>query len=805
MDISPHSFSGSRYGLCASGLIAALLLAWFYHWSPSSFPARLLTEEPVGLYNEMTEALLAGQLSLLDEPDPRLIALDDPYDPAANAPFRRNDVSYRDGRYYLYYGIAPAISFHLPIRLLTGRYPAESTATLVYCLGTALLSVSVLLALRRRAFPGASPIVLVSGVIALCLANGYQAVLRHPSANHVAIAAAACFAMLALTLLFKAMAHRTAPSLPWLAAAGLAFSLAMASRPNYLFGAAALLVPLFPWHARAPATSIRIALATVLPCALVAAALLALNAIRFGSPGEFGMRLMLGAWDQRELPDSGLAQVTSNAWHYLASPPDWSPYFPFARSPTWLATGIFMHVPLLWFLPTAWLSLRARGARSITAAAALLGIGILFYLLILPSGNNEAVLASANSRYVFDFQPALMLLAAVGILAASQALNRRPLLQGAVSAAAGLACAASVVLTLSLDFQKLPTNSYRPLARVLNLPPHILEGWAGQQFGPVEMEVTFPETGPGIVEPLLAVGDDRGGDVLLIRYEGNGRARLSLASQGSFGATGEPFDLRPGIARSAFISMGSLLPPEGHPMIDGLDEPDAAYLRRLARVTIDGEIVFEARSSFFAPAAAPVVAGRNPVLPDYGSPEFTGSMRQTGRAPVTAPFRTTQLLDGYGPLALAVVFPATPTGQNEPLIVSGVPQAGDFVVARIGQDQTVRIGIDHWGTQLVMGEPVPFIPGTTTRIEIHLGSLFPPRGHVLFADWDRDAIDRAKDHVRILLDGRTVLDRRLSTYESSPYDVTVGVNAIGGSTTAPVFSGQILGVDRLPMAPNGAP
>lgn len=240
-------------------------------------------------------------------------------------------------------------------------------------------------------------------------------------------------------------------------------------------------------------------------------------------------------------------------------------------------------------------------------------------------------------------------------------------------------------------------------------------------------------------------------------------------------------------------------------MIDGLDEPDAAYLRRLARVTIDGEIVFEARSSFFAPAAAPVVAGRNPVLPDYGSPEFTGSMRQTGRAPVTAPFRTTQLLDGYGPLALAVVFPATPTGQNEPLIVSGVPQAGDFVVARIGQDQTVRIGIDHWGTQLVMGEPVPFIPGTTTRIEIHLGSLFPPRGHVLFADWDRDAIDRAKDHVRILLDGRTVLDRRLSTYESSPYDVTVGVNAIGGSTTAPVFSGQILGVDRLPMAPNGAP
>jgi hypothetical protein len=73
--------------------------------------------------------------------------------------------------------------------------------------------------------------------------------------------------------------------------------------------------------------------------------------------------------------------------------------------------------PFLWLLlllPLAW----RRGASAARAnfGSFLLVLGgaaatNLLSLLLLPSGNADAVRTSANARYVLDFQPALVLLA----------------------------------------------------------------------------------------------------------------------------------------------------------------------------------------------------------------------------------------------------------------------------------------------------------------------------------------------------------------------------------------------------------
>jgi hypothetical protein len=44
-----------------------------------------------------------------------------------------------------------------------------------------------------------------------------------------------------------------------------------------------------------------------------------------------------------------------------------------------------------------------------------------------------------------------------------------------------------------------------------------------------------------------------------------------------------------------------------------------------------------------------------------------------------------------------------------------------------------------------------------------------------------------------------VLDAEQPTFDSSPYDVTIGRNAIGGSTCVYEFSGGIKSVSRRPL------
>jgi len=57
------------------------------------------------------ESFLRGQLSLLEEPNPQLTELQNPYDPAQRTVPYHWDASYYKGKYYLYWGPVPALAF----------------------------------------------------------------------------------------------------------------------------------------------------------------------------------------------------------------------------------------------------------------------------------------------------------------------------------------------------------------------------------------------------------------------------------------------------------------------------------------------------------------------------------------------------------------------------------------------------------------------------------------------------------------------------------------------------------------------
>src|SRR5687767_4877360 len=145
----------SRAGLTPrqQGAMALLLLAVGGYYLGTALTSPHQSWYSPGYHQMMAEAFLAGQTSLLIRPAPELLALPDPYDPQANAPYRVHDLSLYGGEYYTYWGPAPALLWFAPIRALTGQHFSQAGTAALFCWIGAVLSCLVLIRLRQRSLP----------------------------------------------------------------------------------------------------------------------------------------------------------------------------------------------------------------------------------------------------------------------------------------------------------------------------------------------------------------------------------------------------------------------------------------------------------------------------------------------------------------------------------------------------------------------------------------------------------------------------------------------------------------------------
>jgi hypothetical protein len=766
----------------------------FYDWTPAGFQTPRVSSVPADFYHELTDAILSGHLHLAREPDPRLVALPDPYDPAANAPYRVNDLSYSAGHYYLYHSAAPVLLLLAPVKLITGLYLSSTAATGLFCLVGAAASVLLLLRFRRDHAPDCPRLIVAAGVLALIYLQGSHAVLRNDLINLVPIALAYACLMLGL-LAVQSFLREGRIQTRHLGLASLALGLAVAARPNYLF-AATVILALALWAARRRnvALSPRLVLTTVAPFAAVIAALLAHNFARFGHPLEFGGRLMLGAWDQRALANADFSSVVANLRQYLFALGNFSPEFPFVTSPTWETIGILGLVPFLWLLPFVLARTARSGAASPAVwAAATAGTVNLVVLLLLPSGNTVAAPSSANGRYLLDFLPALVLLAALGTVAAGHAVaGRRGLRRSLTGAAVGLA-AVSTLLALSLDLGRFPAESVRPLARFLSRPAWQWQRLTGAGYGPLALDLILPAGKTGKLEPLLATGEWEASDMIYVVYESPTTIRLGLIGDGIRGPLSAPLPVDYAASHHVELHLGSLNPSVAHPDLARFSDAAIAGLKRRVAVVFDGQLVLDGPAHFYPASPAQVFVGRNLFLLGQAETEFSGKLAAVTRLPLQAPPTAIPVQENFGALRLTVQPGATPEGSSEPLLTTGVPQAGDVIFLTQGAGGRFRIGLDHWGTGSVLSDWIEGTPGATRTVEIHSGALLPPPGH----PWAKELAPESRDRVRVLVDGRPVLEANRPAFPSSPFDVVVGFNPIGASSSEYAFSGKISGVLRL--------
>ena len=475
-----------RWTRCAVfGVVFALVIG-VYAWSASAGTMELLGSKAENTYyNLLVQSFSAGQLNLKTPVPPGLTQLADPYDPMASAPYRWNygyplhDLSYYKGRLYLYFGITPALMLFWPCRALTGHWLLHKDAVAIFFSAGFLAGAGLLLSLWRRYFADVSFLIIVCCVIALGLANFTPAILQRCDVYEVAISCGYAMTMLALAGIWRA-GHDSPRQWPWLAAASLAYGLAVGARPSLLLGAVILLAPVFQaWRRKRRVWPLL--MAATIPIVLIGLGLMFYNALRFDNPLDFGQHYQLSSTRLDTAHQFLPRYLWFNSRISFLQPARWSSHAPFVHDivvpplPAGAGEpehpfGILTNIPLIWLalaVPLAWRK-RSAEARS-TLRCFLVAIAFLSAICAL----TLLLYFTMCLRYEVEFTHTLVLLAVVGILALEHALAGQPAWRRVARCGWGLLLAFSAAFNLLAGFG-------------LHAEAHLNRGKAFDQMGRVD-------------------------------------------------------------------------------------------------------------------------------------------------------------------------------------------------------------------------------------------------------------------------------------------------------------------------------
>jgi hypothetical protein len=768
-------------------VIAAVFTAYFYLWTALE-PARpwiLGYRDPSGYYPLLTAGFRSGHLYTANAPSTELLALADPYDPVANAPYRVHDMSLYRGHYYLYFGAAPVLLFFWPCVALTGMYPTEALATALFCAGAVGAGIALLLRVRRRFYPEAPTLALVLAVVCLGFASPLNQLVEAPQFYQVAIS---CAVFLQALMLWAALRSLdSGRRLAWLSVAGLLCGLSVAARPNYVAGIVPLLVVVAAEARQVAAVSqddrrrkfIRLAAFTFAPAAACGAALLLYNALRFGSVFELGARYQLTGESVAGMQHFSIGNLAPHLADYLFKPALWQTYFPFFAGDSVTGYGLVRYLPWTWLAAAAFIFLG--GSSPLDAGrrvvARCVGVACLASLALL------CCFVATNVRYTCDFANVGMLLAGIGALALGQKASesrRGPL------ACATLLAAAGVSLFNSLDAYAdrfADKGKFSGVARAANWPVFLWQRSHGAQFGALHLQLLLPEQHPDNSEPIFETGrqaDQR--DWVQIDYLGEDRARLDFFHAGSGELDGAEFAIPEDRRIDVELHCGSLLPPFDHPAFAGWTLDEYLEVRSELRLSVNGVDVMRTALECYGATPASFSFGRLK-WPMGGMEEaFSGTITGVARLPIVRPPAVATPSAGDSGLEMDLILPAKRARGAEPILLSGSGSRSDLLYCAYDGMNQVRFGMDHFGTGGPTSEYVPF------------DALVP---HTVVASMGPRADSAAR--LLVVFDGRTLIDSVQKFYPPVPGSIVVGSNRFGSTAAGARFTGIVMTTRAVPL------
>lgn len=404
-------------------VVTLCFLVIMWNFFANSMKEVSVAQETGDLYSQqLTDALISGNVKLAVEPSETLLSMDNPYDETERTfkELERDtdyilDVAYYNGAYYVYFGVIPALLFFVPFKLLTGMYlSTEFVVFLFMCIYIVFLDL-LLVKCMRKILPNTpfglyllGILLLNSGSVALCFVS-------RPKFYEMVYAVGLAFSAIGLYLLVSAF-WKEKWNYAQIFFGGMCLAFAVGCRPTmvfYSFLLAPYLLNCF-WKKEVKGKILPLIM-LMIPYVLTAMFLMWYNAVRFGSPFDFGQNYQLTVTDMAK--DSyKLATIPWCLWFGMFQPLSITAQFPFVFSGSaandfvgyFYNVGnvipMFSSVPLLYvmFVPDVWKKWKEKtGNFSSVMMKSLIGIGWILALLIFVS-------AGVHIRYTAEAIPLLI-------------------------------------------------------------------------------------------------------------------------------------------------------------------------------------------------------------------------------------------------------------------------------------------------------------------------------------------------------------------------------------------------------------
>lgn len=774
------------------GTICSFLLTWLAASGDYGATGFSFSGQKIDHYNLLVDGFIDGQTAMKAEVHPDRLSGD--LETRLRAPYLI-DASLYQGRYYLYYGVVPAVLLLLPYSTLTGNDLSLNAATLFFVLVGLWVSISWFRRIRRLYFSGGTGCLDGAAVCLLAFGPATTFLVRRGHFYELPLAAGYAFLCIFIWAATRAL---TAPAYGrrWIVAASLSIGLAAGCHPNY-----ALLAPLvavIAWRCfqRAPDRNAKrqpwtMACAAVIPAGLVGLALALYNYFRFGDPFEFGFNYGLNP-----LMDTGATLIspafiwTNFKWYYL-TPPSFLPYFPFIFpiNATFLPSGYLgneaIHGQFFTFLWLVWTCLggvvwsRPREWPPLLRYLVwiLAGATAISALVILAFG------IRAN-RYLVDFQYPLVagaLLLAVLIHQNAGRSTVARLWRAGWIGGVGILSAHNILGAVQQfdDFRNTRPGEFAELSRRLNPSWAFWERFDLVSTGTVRFDIAFEGQSTPIGEPLLTLGVPGYTDaVYALQYTG-GRVEFLIDHFGQGGPRSRMISYTPGKTYQMEITLGSFSPPAFDPSHAHRPAHELERIKSRARVVFDGQVVIDQSLPFYDAAPWQREFGSNHLSATRFARQFSGQISNVAWVPDESP----PGLDRSPVIRLTALFADNQPRTAQPVLGFGVAGAGTLLAMKPEGANQWSFVVDEWGLAAHTSEPIA-IPAGENVIDVMIG----PR--LARDQWPADRPELA-DQLIVWVNGREAA--RISLMQSGErfLHVAVGSNPQGFSTSDANFYSRI--------------
>ncbi len=387
-------------------------------------------------YQELAEAFSAGQLSVLDEPPQALKDLENPYDMSA-----RNEVmefgewyfdhAYYNGKYYVYFGVVPAVILYWPYYLLTGEHIHNHT---VCYIGILIILAGILLVYDEtvKRYARNCSVALWFLLAEFTIVGSYIVyVTKRPDLYSVPIIYAVAFSFMGVWAYMKALPARkkdvgTRLNKMYLVFGSVFMAMIVGCRPQIfpvvLLGVIILRRYCFNLNYLKSRDGVLALVSVFVPMAVIGGLLMVYNARRFGSPFDFGafynltfndMRKRGWVWDR----------IPLGTVIYLFHPMNFVPEYPYfgniyvetryMGATIWETTygGIFMSSPFSLFALTSLFYWKKLKKKSTIWMLSVASIAVALLVMVFDTVNSGIL-----ARYFFDFSFLWMIAASLSAL-----------------------------------------------------------------------------------------------------------------------------------------------------------------------------------------------------------------------------------------------------------------------------------------------------------------------------------------------------------------------------------------------------